>query len=155
MHEMPDEANEAIRKTLARRAGDAPDSSVIAEAALATWNRVSDRLEPVIGMRGVDALFDRALHVTCKTYPWLAAVSLDEDGAAPGVVTGATQLVRLTNLKSRLADREPELAEEAGYVLLVTFTVLLASLIGESLTKRLLAPVWATPYENPEEMSPP
>lgn len=155
MHEMSDEAKQAIRSTLARWAGDAPDSSAIAEAALATWGRVSGRLEPVIGVRGVDALFDRALHLTCKTYPWLVTAGDDTDekiSVAADVTSGVT---RRASLKLRLADREPELAEEAGYVLLVTFTVLLANLIGESLTKRLLAPIWFPPHANPEEMSPP
>ena len=80
MHEMHDMPNEAIRNTLARCAGETPDSSAIAEAALATWSRVADRLELVIGLRGVDALFNRALHVTGKTYPWLTTVGIDEKG---------------------------------------------------------------------------
>lgn len=148
MHERP---NEAIRRTLLRWAGDSPDSSAIAEAALLTWSRVSGRLEPVIGIRGVDALFDRALHLTCKTYPWLATANIEDDAVTPGM----PPLTNLTNLRLRLADREPKLAEEAGHILLVTFTVLLANLIGESLTERLLAPVWSPPFANPEEMSPP
>ena len=152
MHESP---NEAIRSTLLRWAGDAPDSSAIAEAALMTWSRVSGRLEPVIGMRGVDALFDRAMHLTCKTYPWLAASATEDDEVAPGVTPVVPALTNLMILRLRLADREPELAEEAGYILLVTFTALLANLIGESLTQRLLAPVWSPPRANPEEMSPP
>jgi hypothetical protein len=36
-------------------------------------------------------------------------------------------------------------AAEASYMLLLTFTELLATLIGESLTTRILAPVWAPP----------
>jgi hypothetical protein len=134
MHEMHDMPNEAIRNTLARCAGDTPDSGAIAEAALVTWGCVSDRLELVIGLRGVDALFNRALHVTGKTYPWLTTAAVNENGAA-----------QLASLRLRLAGREPVEAEEASYVLLMTFTVLLANLIGESLTKRLLAPVWQLP----------
>ena len=145
MHEMHDRPNEAIRNTLARWAGDAPDSGAIAEAALETWSRVSDRLEPVIGLRGVDALFNRALHVTGKTYPWLTTAAVEENGTA-----------QLMGLRLRLAGREPVEAEEASYVLVMTFTVLLANLIGESLTKRLLAPVWSLPSADQEgEMSTP
>ena len=140
MHEMHDMPNEAIRNTLARCAGETPDSSAIAEAALATWSRVADRLELVIGLRGVDALFNRALHVTGKTYPWLTTVGIDEKGTE-----------QLAGLRLRLAGREAVEAEEASYVLLMTFTVLLANLIGESLTKRLLAPVWGLPSAGQEE----
>jgi hypothetical protein len=136
---MHDISNEAIRRALARRAGEAPDAGAIAEAALDMWRRVSDRLEPVIGMRGVDALFNRALHVTGRTYPWLMTASVDENGAA-----------QLAGLRLRLAGRDPVQAEEASYVLLMTFTILLANLIGESLTKRLLAPVWSPPSAAPE-----
>jgi len=136
MHAMP---NEAIRSALARRAGDAPDAGAIAEAALDTWGRVSDRLEPVIGKRGVNALFNRALHVTGKTYPWLMTASVEENGAA-----------QLAGLRLRLAGREPVEAEEASYVLLMTFSVLLANLIGESLAWRLLEPVWSPPSDSSE-----
>ena len=141
---MLDLPNEAIRNTLARRAGDAPDSSAIAEAVLDTWRCIADRLEPVIGRRGVDALFNRALHVTCQTYPWLAVADIE------GAVT-----LPLASLSLRLADREPAAAEEASYVLLMTFTVLLANLIGESLTHRLLEAVWSPPSANSEERSTP
>jgi len=137
---MHDISNDAIRRALARQAGEAPDTEAIAEAALDMWRRVSDRLEPVIGIRGVDALFNRALHVTGRTYPWLMATSVDEDGAA-----------QLAGLRLRLAGRGPVQAEEASYVLLMTFTVLLANLIGESLTKRLLEPVWSLPSAGSEE----
>jgi len=141
MHDLP---NEAIRNTLARRAGDAADSSVIAEAALDTWRSISDRLEPVIGRRGVDALFNRALHVTCKAYPWLAVA--DAEG---------NESKQLAGLRARLAGREPAAAREASYVLLTTFTALLSDLIGESLTKRLLEAVWSPPSANSEERSTP
>ena len=131
---------ETIRSTLANRAGDAPDSKAIAEATLSTWHHVADRLVPVIGPRGVDALFNRSLNVTCKTFPWLAIAGNDGNGAA-----------QLAALRLRLAGREPDIAAEASYVLLVTFTVLLANLIGESLTERLLEPVWKLPPANSEE----
>lgn len=139
MHDLP---NAAIRRTLAHRAGDAPDSRAIAEAALDTWRGIADRLEPLIGRLGVDALFNRALHITCKTFPWLAVA--DTDGNA------ATQLA---GLKAHLACGEPAAAAEAGSVLLITFTGLLADLIGESLTWRLLEAVWSPPSPDSEEVS--
>ena len=53
-----------------RSAGEAPDASAIAEATLNTWRQVAARLAPVIGARGVDALFSRSLHVTSQDLPW-------------------------------------------------------------------------------------
>ncbi len=120
-----------IRITLAERTGGARDASAVAEATLDTWYQVATRLEPVIGARGVDVLFRRSLHLTCNALPWLEIVEDHGDSSA-----------LLASLKARLASREPDAAAEAGYTLLVTFIELLATLIGESLTQRLLGPVW-------------
>ena len=136
--------HEAIRRTLAQGAGEAPDASVIAEATLNTWRQVTDRLAPVIGARGVDALFSRSLHVTSKTFPWLAMAGNDGNSAA-----------LLAGLKLRLAGQETAAAAQASYSLLVNFTELLATLIGASLTERLLAPVWRPPSPESEQESAP
>ncbi|OGT95774.1 MAG: hypothetical protein A2X80_01075 [Geobacteraceae bacterium GWB2_52_12] len=92
---------------------------------------MADRLTPVIGVKGVDMLFKRTLHVTSLTFPWLAIAEGHKNSDA-----------LLADLKARLASRETEDAVEASYTLLVTFTELLATLIGLSLTERLLRPVW-------------
>jgi hypothetical protein len=139
-----DRHHAAIRGTLARSAGDSPDASAIAEATLNTWRRMADRLAPVIGVRGVDALFGRSLHVTSKTFPWLAMAENDGSNAA-----------LLTGLKARLAGQEPAAAAEASDALLGNFTELLTTLIGASLTERLLAPVWLpSPPESEQESVP-
>jgi len=129
-----DLAREAIRQALAEHAGADPDARALAEATLSIWEQVASRLVPVIGARGVDALFSRSLHLTSAAFPWLAVVG--EQGRPDAQRAG---------LKARLAGRETEAATAAGYALLVTFTELLASLIGEALTGRLLGPVWAVP----------
>jgi len=46
-----------------------------------------------------------------------------------------------------LAAQQTAAAAEAAGALLLTFAELLATLIGESLTERLLAPVWARASE--------
>ena len=130
-----DRHHAAIRGTLAQGAGEAPDASAIADATLNTWRRMADRLVPVIGARGVDALFSRSLHVTSKTFPWLAMAGNDGSNAA-----------LMTDLKARLADQETAAAAEASHALLVNLTELLTTLIGASLTERLLTPVWLQRY---------
>jgi len=125
---------EAIRRTLARRAGGTPDASSVAKATLGIWHQVSARLAPVIGARGVDALFSRSLQLTSAAFPWLAIIGENMESAD-----------LLANIETRLAWREPETALEVSYTLLVTFTELMATLIGESLTGRLLDPVWVPP----------
>jgi len=125
---------EAIRRALMCRAGTPPDASVVAEATLNIWQQMVAWLAPVIGARGVEVLFSRSLHLMSSAFPWL-------------VIAGdhGNNVALLASLKARLADSETNDAIEASYTLLVTFTELLSTLIGESLTERLLRPVWAHP----------
>jgi hypothetical protein len=107
---------------------------MVAEATLIIWRRMAALLAPVIGVRGVDVLFSRALQLTSKAFPCLAIAGAQGDSA-----------VLLANLKAKLAANATNDAMEAGHALLVTFTELLSTLIGESLTERLLSPVLASP----------
>jgi hypothetical protein len=125
---------EAIRTSLEPRAGSVSDANTTSEAAATTWRRVEAQLVPVIGTRGVDVLFRRAVHQTTTAFPWLA-VAVDRGGSAGP----------LPSLMACLAAQHTGTAQEAAFTLLLTFTELLATLIGESLTERLLAPVWARP----------
>jgi hypothetical protein len=131
---------EAIRVTLAQRAGVAPDASAVAEATTSTWSQVAALLTPVIGARGVDVIFRRSLYLTSKAFPWLAFGEEHRDSAA-----------LLESLKARLAGRDTDVAAEAGYILMVTFIELLTTLIGESLTERMVSPVWAPPLQPAEQ----
>jgi hypothetical protein len=123
---------EAIRTALAPRVG-LPNADATVAATAATWRLVAAQLAPVIGARGLEVLFGRALHLTSATFPWLT-VGGERGSASP-----------LPSLAECLARQDPASAAEASYALLLTFTELLTTLIGESLTTRLLAPVWASP----------
>jgi hypothetical protein len=125
----------AIRRTLLHDVGEAGAAAVAANT-FAIWQQVATQLVPVIGARGVDALFNRSLHVTSKVFPLLAMAGNDGNSAS-----------LLVSLKTRLADLETASATEASHALLVTFIESLETLIGESLTQRLLGPVWAPPSE--------
>lgn len=131
---------EAIRRTLQDRAGPVPDARTVADATLRTWDQVAARLIPVIGARGVDALFGRALHLTCQAFPWL------EIGGQR-----ANPVDAMARIRTRLEQRKSDAAEEASRALLVTFTQLLSNLIGTSLTARLLDPVWDSPSATKSE----
>jgi hypothetical protein len=134
---------EKIRSALTRRAGTNPDANAFAEATLGAWQDVAVRLSPVIGAGGVDALFRRALYLASATYSWMAIA--EDDGNSAGL---------LAAFKRHLAARETTVAAEAGCILLVTFTELLETLIGKSLTERLLNPVWGeTPAPDEESTS--
>ena len=121
---------EAFRSTLAHQVGQPPEARAVAEASLAIWRRIAAQLTPVIGARGVDALFGRALHLASREFPWLAQPLADEPSADP-MASGC----------GRLQVRDGTAALEAAVALLGTFTDLLATLIGTTLCERLLGPV--------------
>jgi hypothetical protein len=131
---------ETIRSTLAHHTRDAPDAIVVAEATTDAWRRVTALLTPIIGARGIDVIFRRSLYLASKSFPWLA-FGEEHGGSA----------VLLVNLKARLAGRDTESAIEASCTLGVTFIELLTTLIGESLTERLVRPVWAFPSPPSEQ----
>ena len=93
----------------------------------AQWRHMADRLEPVIGPRGVAALYGRALHLTAKSFPWLAAARVHADMATS-----------LHELQICFQDRDTSVASAASHSLVDTFTGLLAVLVGKSLTEHLL-----------------
>jgi hypothetical protein len=123
---------DVIRDKLMQCAGKAPDANAIAAATVAIWPQVVVRLAPVIGVRGIDALFRRTLHLTSRSFPCVS-----------GDVGHGT--AALDAISARLRREDASTAAAASCLLLFAFTELLADLIGESLTDRLLAPVWALP----------
>ncbi|MDY0226455.1 MAG: hypothetical protein RBR38_06450 [Desulfomicrobium apsheronum] len=130
-----DLCREAIRRTLRRRAGDFPDALAVAQATSEIWLLMSAQVAPVIGANGIEAIFQRSLLLTSVIFPWLA--SLD------GPMNKDSFPARLAEL---MAGHESIVAAQAGSSLLTTFTELLATLIGNSLTRRLLDPVWEAEF---------
>ncbi len=104
----------------------------------AIWEQIDDALTPILGQRGVAALYARSLHLAATSYPWLAA----PDESDPPAVGPAA-------LKSALARRSSAVAVAGASAFLQTFHELLASLVGASLTERLLRPVWSTTSSGP------
>ena len=106
--------------------GDGSDTGSAA-ALVQPWLRLSVQLMPLIGESGFCALFGRALRLSTPRLERLSTC----DSARP-VANVLTSLTRTLN------EIGPEHAGVANGVLLETFTTLLASLIGEALTKQLL-----------------
>ncbi len=121
----------AIRKTLAQSAGEGSNARTVAEVAHSTWCEVTTHLAPVIGAGGVDALFHRSLHITRRSFPWLAVNGHNGNSAA-----------LFASITTSLASGDPDAAIEASSEFLLNFIELLTSLIGNSLTDRLLGPVF-------------
>lgn len=85
----------------------------------------------IMGEAGFDSLYQRSVHLTQASHPWLDAGLL----ATP-------EQARFTSLQISLDAQTPDLADQANYLLLITFTDILASLIGEDLTTTILRSAW-------------
>jgi hypothetical protein len=97
------------------------------DGLLHPWRRLARHLSPLVGESGFCALYGRCGRLIQSNYPWLAG------GPACRTIDGA-----LVDLAKRFAEAGPEQARGANNTLLDTFTKLLADLIGEALTIRLL-----------------
>ena len=94
----------------------------------ARWKTVRQALEPVLGVRGVAALFERALFLTSRQHPWLAATPGDAK-----------------DLLSLMAVQDPVIAAQAADTLSTVFQNQLIAMIGQRLAQQLLGPAWIGP----------
>lgn len=116
---------------LADRVSDGADAEQVADAIVAIWLEIDQVLHPIIGHRGMAALYNRSLHLTAVAYPWLAI----DQPAVPAAVDPS-------GLRSALVQQAAAEAAAGGNALFLTFHELLSSLVGASLTDRLLRSVW-------------
>ncbi len=118
------------------RARLGPDAPVgdIAAAVLGLWGEVDRALQPIVGQRGVAALYHRSLKLTARAHPWLS-----------GATASPLASVDLDALRGALLQQPPEQARAGGEAFFETFRELLASLVGSPLTERLLRSVWTPP----------
>jgi DNA-binding GntR family transcriptional regulator len=119
---------------LAGRVADGADAEQVADAIVAVWQEIDQALHPIIGHRGVAALFSRSLSLTAAAYPWLAI----GQPAVPAAIDPS-------GLRAALMQQAAAEAAAGGNALFHRFHELLASLVGPSLTERLLRSVWAHP----------
>ena len=127
-----DSEESGLPAPLAHRVGRDANATQIADAVAATWQEIDTALAPILGSRGVAALYKRSLYLCGATHPWLAVLH-------EGVQTG----VGLAPLKTLLTRQGSADAANAANALFQTFHQLLSSLIGPSLTERLLRSVWS------------
>ena len=112
------------------------DAAQIANAMVSIWLEIEASLAPVIGRRGMAALYQRCLCLTVASHPWLPV---------PAEVPLTLDLPALQASVARQASAE---ALRGGSTLLHTFCELLGSLIGTSLARRLLGPLWESPADD-------
>jgi hypothetical protein len=95
------------------------------------WEPLATQVISIIGEGGFNSLQARTLFLSRNTYPWL------EPNPQP-----LTADNRFADLKRRFKGQTPEQVSEVNGLLLITFTDILASLIGEPLINRILMLAW-------------
>jgi hypothetical protein len=103
----------------------------VADAAINLWEQMAIQIISIVGEGGFNSLYARSLFLTQSTFPWLSA-------DLPSSQAGQ----RFEKLKISLEGQSPVQAHEANSLLLMTFTDILASLIGERLTTSILCSAW-------------
>ena len=125
---------------LRRIAAEGRGTGAICDRTAQLWAEVAHALIPIIGQRGMAALYDRALHLAAAGHPWLEqARSTDADSGPP-------DFARLARAASGQTAGD---AVAAATTLFRTFDRLLVNLIGAPLTGRLLQPIWDVPSAGP------
>lgn len=103
----------------------------VADAAINLWEPMAAQIISIVGEGGFNSLYARSVFLTQPTFPWLAASLLSPQTDR-----------RFAKLKMSLEAQSPSQAIEANSLLLITFTDILASLIGEQLTTSILRLAW-------------
>ena len=130
---MPIHENTSLVSSLKRLVDTGASGEDIAQAIATLWRLINLALCPIIGQAGVAALFKRSLLLTTSAHPWLPT---GLDPIEPGL--------DLTALLAALSQQSGASAASGGGAMLQTFYELLATLVGPSLTERLLASVRET-----------
>jgi hypothetical protein len=128
---------------LAVRVGAGGGEHATAVAVVALCGEINTALAPVVGPHGVAALYRRSLFLTAQAHPGLA-----------GLHESVETAMDVSALQARLDTLSSEQAGIVGAALLQTFQELLESLVGRSLTERLLSSLWDRPLSDPPALEP-
>ncbi|MEP7102436.1 MAG: hypothetical protein ABI781_18135 [Burkholderiales bacterium] len=128
---MTSQGRDGIAVFLEDAVSEGASSDEVAMRVATTFRGIDRALAPIVGQRGMAALYKRSLHLSRPAHPWL-----------PVSAHGSESEMDLAALTAALAARTSAEAGSAGTQLLDGFRALLITLIGESLTERLLRPVW-------------
>ncbi|MDD4963503.1 MAG: hypothetical protein PHI11_06245 [Gallionella sp.] len=103
----------------------------VADTAIVLWEAVATQIISIVGEGGFNSLYTRSVFLVQPTYAWLEdELPADE---------------RFVALKRCAAQQTPAQVCAANSLLLITFTDILATLIGELLTTQILRSAWGLP----------
>ena len=106
------------------------DAETVVDNEIGLWERLAIQVTAIIGKNGFTSLYERSVFLVLPIFPWLV----------PGPLSKSDH--RFEELKISLEGQNPAQAHEANSQLMITFTNILASLIGEQLTIRILRAAW-------------
>jgi hypothetical protein len=136
---MESPAGGRLTAPLAHRVSADADAGRVADAVVAAWREIDSALTPIVGPRGFAALYKRSVYMAAQAHPWLM-----------GVHDNALASVNLSDLNSVFKQQSPAEAVASAALLFNTFHDLLVSMVGPSLTERLLRSVWAAASSGPD-----
>lgn len=132
---MPSPQSHRIAAALVRRAGPSADASQLADAAVALWRDIDTALTPIIGTRGLAALQARSLYLASDEFGWMK--DMQDTSVRTAIDYDLPRRIFMTQPM-------PE-SQAAATVTFLCFHDLLASMVGPSLTARLLDAIWDNP----------
>lgn len=124
------ETNDPQRHQLIKSLMAQPTDKIV-DAAIDLWERMANQIISIVGEDGFNSLYARCIFLSQSTFSWLATGPL-----APQSDN------RFAGLKTSLEAQNSAQASEATTLMLITFTDILSSLIGETLTTHILGLAW-------------
>ena len=103
----------------------------VVDNAIGLWEQMATEIISLVGEIGFNSLYARTIYLTQSTFPWIAANSESLTIDQPLIV-----------LRMNFDRETPEHVTETNTLMLITFTDILASLIGEQLTTTILSSAW-------------
>jgi hypothetical protein len=145
---MTSSASDQSLAFLAQHLDARANSAQLARLVSRVCQEIDLALTPIVGQRGVAALFARSLQLSAKSHPWLSGAgggngttsSQDKDGSRASVPVEFSA----SALRGVIAQQSQAEAVAGSCLLLQTFCDLLAKLVGRALTERLLRTPWIT-----------
>ncbi len=135
---MEGQSTDRIAALLAHRTRNETGAGSVSTCVVSLCEEIGVALTPIVGPRGVAALYKRSLFLTSREHPVLSG--LHEN------IQSTMELSRLAATLTALSEIE---ANNVGAALLQSFYELLDSLVGLSLTERLLSSLWDRPLSDP------
>jgi hypothetical protein len=126
----------AFERLLARQAGTGADAPAVAAAARRLCKDFAQHLTPLIGDGGVAAIYGRSLQLAERRFPGLAPARASGQDREP-----------FTHVHHFLEHQDPVVATTAAITVLAFASEVLASFIGETLTRLLLHETWPDEFD--------